>query len=178
LGLGLTGGVFFLMSYRPVDVVFVLGAVVCAVVGPLLLILLPLGLTAVANVKLVLTPIELCLVNESGGQSRSIPRVEISGVWRVTLPAGITVSDVPALPKKVVLIAGLGRSRPILLHGEWRPSDLENLWQQLGYSPVDAGKMRQAELDERFQGGQSRCPRWRRGLEFGFACTWPVLLRC
>ena len=103
-GIGMIAGVFFLMSFD-VDVVFVVGAVVCALVGPLLVVLLPLGLQGARNIEVVLTQYELRLLDESGQPVRSIPLQSITGVWHGYLPPGAAASSVPKLPRTVFVLS-------------------------------------------------------------------------
>lgn len=149
LGVLLTAGVFVLMSYRPIHVVFVVAALACAVLGPFLIVLLPLGLKAARNIELVLTPWELVLLDESGRPTRVVPRAGLS-VWRATLPAAVTASDVPRFPQEIIVVAGPHSA--MALGREWQRNDLVQLWKYLGVVPRSAGRLTRSELNARFPG--------------------------
>ncbi|MDI9941223.1 hypothetical protein QM806_38400 [Rhodococcus sp. IEGM 1351] len=145
------GVFFFTISFGP-RLGAVVAAAVCAFLGPAMLMIVPLGLQAVRNVKLVVTGAELNLVGESGRLSRTIPIVAVTGVWSALLPPGASGSDVPRRPKRVFIVTGASGYRPIVLHGEWSPRSLHELWQRLGRGPVDVGRMSVTELERRCPG--------------------------
>lgn len=106
----------------------------------------------VRNTSLVLNHSDLVLTDWRG-RRRSIPRQSITGVWSATLPKRMSNSDVRTTPRKMVVVTGSDKERPILLCPERFPStDMSAVWERLGRVPTDLGKLTDRELDKRFPG--------------------------
>lgn len=152
LGLMLLGGVFWLMSLRPVHLVFALGAGLGAVLGPAFLLLLPVAVQATRNERLILDGHSLTVVNAQGRPARRVSRAAVSGVWTALLPPRRQTGSVPTFPRRVFVVAGAEGERPVFLTREYSPKDLVVLWRLIGREPVDLGRLSEAELARQIPG--------------------------
>ncbi|CAM4002756.1 hypothetical protein [Smaragdicoccus niigatensis] len=154
LGLMLVFGAFWLLSFRPMNWVFYIGALVCALVGPALVLLLLPAIQAVSNERLVVDRFDFGVVNAQRLKVRSISLDSISGVWMAQLPPRRAASDVPTFPRRAYVVTGTAGERPVLLTREYSAKDLTALWQLLGREPVDIGRTTEKELEVRFPGAR------------------------